>query len=168
MMKFWLLFLILIFPGTDDGAGDFYPEKTAEKFLQKTLKNKELKVDDRFDLTQELGTGKRMVAYVFQNDAGDTHYAVFTESKGRYDLFDYLVVTDKSGVIKQVKVLRYRSEHGGEIASKKWLEQFVGFSGGNLYYEEDIAAISGATISAMSITRDIPKVMAALQNHMIE
>ncbi len=165
-MKLLLLFLLLVFPGIDDLSGDFYPEKTAQKFLQKTLKSKELKVGDRFDLTGELGTGKRMVAYVFRTEAGDEpHYAVFTESKGRYDLFDYLVVTDKNGAIETVKVLRYRSEHGGEVASRKWLEQFVGFSGGNLYYEEDIAAISGATISAMSITRDIPKVVAALQNH---
>jgi Na+-translocating ferredoxin:NAD+ oxidoreductase RnfG subunit len=77
-----------------------------------------------------------------------------------------VVITDNNATIKQVKIIRYRSEHGGEIASKKWLSQFEDYSNGNLQYGSDISAISGATISAKSITQDIPDVIRLLKTHL--
>jgi len=65
--------------------------------------------------------------------------------------------------VEKIKVLKYRSEHGGEIASKKWLEQFENYSKGELRYKKEISALSGATISANSIVEDIPKVLKILK-----
>ena len=146
---------------SDDG---FYPENKALNQLQKALKNKELVLGEFIDLSDKLAEGRNLVAYCFTYP-GDAKkwFAVFTESKGRYEMFDYLVVINPAGEIETVKILKYRSEHGGEIASSKWLAQFEHYSGGDLYYEEEISAISGATISAMSITRDIPKVVRIIQ-----
>jgi Na+-translocating ferredoxin:NAD+ oxidoreductase RnfG subunit len=162
-----LLFLTLISASglTQSDAG-FYAENKAVKYLEKTLKVKDLELGERIDFTDELAEGRQVVAYSFHY-AGEAekYFAVFTESKGRYDMFDYLVITDEAGEIHKVKVLKYRSEHGGEIASKKWLSQFEHYAGGDLYYEEEISAISGATISAMSITRDIPKVVRIVQDY---
>jgi Na+-translocating ferredoxin:NAD+ oxidoreductase RnfG subunit len=42
-----------------------------------------------------------------------------------------------------------------EIGSRKWLKQYSGYSGGELKYGKDIQTISGATISANALTRDI-------------
>lgn len=83
---------------------------------------------------------------------------------GRFDLFDYLLVTSEDFTIKKVKILKYRSEHGGEIASKKWLAQFENYSSGGLQYGRDISSLSGATISGSSLVNDIPKALNILKN----
>ena len=47
----------------------------------------------------------------------------------------------------------YREDYGGEIGSKRWLKQFIGKKASDkIEYEKDIIAISGATISANSMT----------------
>ncbi len=73
----------------------------------------------------------------------------------RYENFDYMVILNADLSIKKVKVLVYEGEYGYEIASKLWLKQFIGYFGGDLKYGTDIQAISGATVSAQSITDDI-------------
>jgi len=78
--------------------------------------------------------------------------------------FDYLVIFDHNLKIARTKVLIYREEYGGEIGSKRWLRQFTGKSGEDSL--DDIAAISGATISVRSMTnavKDILKTMKILQ-----
>jgi Na+-translocating ferredoxin:NAD+ oxidoreductase RnfG subunit len=60
--------------------------------------------------------------------------------------------------------LVYREDHGGEVGSKRWLNQFSGKSkADNLIYQKDIAAISGATISAKSMTNEINKLLKTVQ-----
>ena len=64
-----------------------------------------------------------------------------------------MVIFDEDVIIKKSKVLIYREDYGGEISSKRWLRQFEGKkSDDTLHYEKDIVAISGATISAKSMT----------------
>ena len=64
-------------------------------------------------------------------------------------------------------MLIYREDYGAEIGSKRWLKQFIGKkTGKNLKYERDIIAISGATISAHSMTvaiNNLLKSVAILQ-----
>ena len=95
---------------------------------------------------------------------GEDFYAVFTQAQGRYDMFDYMMSVNLEFTIEKVRVLKYRSEHGGEIASKKWLTQFENYASGELRYKKEISALSGATISANSIVADIPKVLKILKN----
>jgi Na+-translocating ferredoxin:NAD+ oxidoreductase RnfG subunit len=83
---------------------------------------------------------------------------------GKVDYFDFLVIFDANLVIKKVKILIYREDRGGEIGSKRWLKQFVGKSATNSFvYEKDIAGISGATISAKSMTSQMDKLMQSIQ-----
>ena len=59
-------------------------------------------------------------------------------------------------IIAKTKILVYREDYGGEIGSKRWLKQFIGKkSSDKLKYEKDIIAISGATISALSMTKAV-------------
>ncbi len=73
----------------------------------------------------------------------------------RYEHFDYMIILNKNLSVKKVKVLVYEGDYGYEITSKLWLKQFIGYQGENLSYGSDIQAISGATVSAQSITNDI-------------
>ena len=80
-------------------------------------------------------------------------YAFIDKAPSKTDEFDFLVLFDTDLIIKKAKVLVYREDYGGEIGSKRWLKQFIGKSSmDSLIYEKDIIAISGATISANSMT----------------
>ena len=141
------------------GANNFYPEKQALKLAKSALKDKNIQLVESIEISNKLGREEPFVLYRFAKENGEPVYVAYTQSKGRYDYFDYLVSMNKNFEVEKVRILKYRSEHGGEIAAKKWLGQFEGYTQGELRYKKDISAISGATISASSITRDVPKVV---------
>ena len=98
-------------------------------------------------------------------------YAFIDKAPSKTDEFDYLVLFDADLIIKKAKVLIYREDYGGEIGSKRWLKQFIGKKGNDiLVYEKDIIAISGATISANSMTVAVNKLLhtvSELQKHKV-
>ncbi len=80
-------------------------------------------------------------------------YAYIATASSKTDTYEYLVLLDPHLVIAKTKVLIYREDYGSEIGSKRWLKQFIGKSYTNtLIYQKNIIAISGATISANSMT----------------
>lgn len=165
-----IIFFVCLFSvaGVSALAADFYPQDKALSLIQKALKEKQLEITGSYDLSEYSEDGHRMVAYSFKKNGEDGEdYAIFTESMGRYELFDYLVIADHNGMVQKVQVIKYRSEHGGEVASKKWLSQFENYQGGELRYGEDISAISGATLSSGSITRDMQKIVETLKEKVI-
>ena len=88
-------------------------------------------------------------------------YAFLGYAPSKTDTFDYLVVFDSEFIIKNMKVLVYREDYGGEIGSKRWLRQFVGKNPEARFdYGQNIAAISGATISVQSMTRAVNTLLA--------
>lgn len=90
-------------------------------------------------------------------------YAYLDKAPSKTDEFDYLVLFDADLIIKKAKVLVYREDYGGEIGSKRWLKQFIGKSSvDRLIYEKDIVAISGATISANSMTIAVNKLLQSI------
>ena len=84
-------------------------------------------------------------------------YLVSTSAKGRFDYFDYSVIFSKNFTILKVIVTVYRSTQGTGICQKKWLSQFEGYHGGELELGSDIDAVSGGTISATSMVKDIQR-----------
>lgn len=83
-------------------------------------------------------------------------YAFVDKAPSKTDEFDYLILLDKNLIIAKTKVLVYREDYGGEIGSSRWLKQFIGkTTADKLQYEKDIIAISGATISALSLTKAV-------------
>lgn len=72
-----------------------------------------------------------------------------------YEQFYFSTLYHANGKIANVKVLEYNSERGYEITAKNWLKQFIGKRGGNLKVNQEIDAISGATVSVNSIVNEI-------------
>ena len=109
----------------------------------------------------KLFTNDSLVGYAVLSRAygcrvgGCAVYYSATEKSGSYDPFYYAIITDANFVIKNVNVLEYFSEHGYQITNKKWLAQFVGKNGQDLEYGKNVDAISGATISVMSLLDDV-------------
>ena len=165
-MKFFI-FLIVFFLSANpfaSFASDFYPEEQALKMVKIALKEKAVTLVEKIEVANFYGKEDTVVIYRFSREEGNDFYAVFTQATGRYEKFDYLLAVDEKFAIEKIRVLKYRSEHGGEIASKKWLKQFENYSTGELRYKKEISALSGATISAGSIVSDIPKVLKILKD----
>ena len=91
-------------------------------------------------------------------------YAYISKALSKTDEFDYLVLLDTNLTVLKTKVLVYREDYGGEIGSKRWLKQFTGKKqGDNLRYNDNIVAISGATISVRSMTNAMNNLLKSLR-----
>ncbi|NDV16827.1 FMN-binding protein [Muricauda sp. TY007] len=78
--------------------------------------------------------------------------------------FDYVVLFTPELSVKKSKILIYREDHGRQVGSQRWLKQFIGKkSGETLVYGEDIDGISGATVSAKSMTLAVSNVLESIQ-----
>ncbi|WKD86539.1 Electron transport complex subunit RsxG [Polaribacter huanghezhanensis] len=88
-------------------------------------------------------------------------YAYVDKAPSKTDEFDYLILLDKELIVLKTKVLIYREDYGGEIGSSRWLKQFIGKSSKDqLKYKNNIMAISGATISALSMTKAVNRFLS--------
>ncbi|MFN2260457.1 MAG: FMN-binding protein [Psychroflexus sp.] len=85
-------------------------------------------------------------------------YAYLSEANSKKDVFDYVVFYHTDFSIKKSKILIYREKYGRQVGSQRWLKKFNGKTNeSNLEYGEDIAAVSGATITATAMTDAIKK-----------
>ena len=142
-------------------AGD-YPksvQRRIDKTLVKLFPKMVIELND-MDLSTELTSAYTSIRGVkisrLKSAESILGYACFASSKGKNDYFDYMVIFDTELVIKKVKILIYRSTYGGEIMSRSWLKQFIGKTNGQkMAMDKDIDGISGATLSAPSITQGI-------------
>lgn len=86
-------------------------------------------------------------------------FLALSRAKSRVDFFDYMIIYNVDLSIKTIQVLAYREDYGGEIASNRWLKQFVGKKSiDEMKFGDDIQGISGATVSARSLTYDVQEV----------
>lgn len=91
-------------------------------------------------------------------------YLYVSEAPTRYATFDYMLITDTVPAIKEVSVLRYTESHGGEITNRRWLKQFIGCTPEkNIHYGRTVDAVTGATISANSLTLAVKQALQKLQ-----
>jgi Na+-translocating ferredoxin:NAD+ oxidoreductase RnfG subunit len=83
---------------------------------------------------------------------------VLTSGKGRFEEFDFMIIYNMKYEIELIKILVYRSAYGSEITAKRWLSQFYFKQRDSLKYGSDIQAISGATVSASSLTENVNRI----------
>ena len=83
-------------------------------------------------------------------------HLILDEAPSKVDNFSYMVVFKPDATIQNVTVLQYRENYGGEIASKRFLKQYIGKANGeSMEYMNDIDGISGATISVRSLNKGL-------------
>ncbi|MEO8154027.1 MAG: FMN-binding protein [Rhizobacter sp.] len=112
------------------------------------------------------GTPARSVHWVVQvakhadNVLG---YVVVDEVIGKFELITYAVGLNVDGGVRQLEVLSYRESHGHEVRLPAWRRQFIGkTSASPLRVGEDIANISGATLSCTHVTDGVRRIVAVL------
>lgn len=138
--------------------------KVLSKEMEVPKSNIQLEACTLNDLLRE----KVDAVYKLQVEGQQEGYVILARGMGRYDEFRFFLLTGLDKATEMVRVVNYISDHGGEISSKKWLGQFVGYKGGELKYGEDIQAISGATISARSITQRVHEIVSLLKETEIQ
>lgn len=90
-------------------------------------------------------------------------FVVTDEVIGKVELIGYAVGIALDGSIKQVEILSYRESHGFEIRLPAWRRQFVGKgSSSTLRVGDDIANISGATLSCSHVTDGVRRIVAVV------
>ena len=96
--------------------------------------------------------------------AGTTLGFVVTDNViGKVELISYAVGVALDGAVKQIEILSYRESHGFEIRLPAWRKQFVGKDGtAALRVGEDIANISGATLSCTHVTDGVRRIVAVV------
>jgi len=171
LMNLKQIFLFLLVVGSI-GLLSFQLPKNLQKKVKKEIKTafdvevfslEPIQISDT--LNSQLKTkisGKNF--YKILSDKNLLGYAFIDKAPSKVDMFDYLVLFDKDLIIKKAKVLIYREDYGGEIGSKRWLRQFIGkTTNDKLIYKKDIIAISGATISANSMTVAINNLLKTIR-----
>jgi Na+-translocating ferredoxin:NAD+ oxidoreductase RnfG subunit len=127
----------------------------------------------RFDDAQLKEIGKRAgvparsaqwgVRVARQNGA-PAGFIVVDNVIGKFELITYAVALGSDGAIRQIEILSYRESHGGEIRLPAWRKQFVGKTlAAPLRVGEDIANISGATLSCTHVTDGVRRIAAMVQ-----
>ncbi len=88
-------------------------------------------------------------------------WVVLDEVIGKFELIGYAVGITREGRLKPVEVLSYRESHGHEIRLPAWRRQFEGkTAAAPLRVGEDIANISGATLSCTHVTDGVRRIAA--------
>lgn len=90
-------------------------------------------------------------------------YVVVDEVIGKFERITYAVGVNADGSVRQVEVLTYRESHGHETRLPAWRKQFVGKTAASaLQVGDDIANISGATLSCTHVTEGVKRVVTWL------
>ena len=92
------------------------------------------------------------------NDSTMIGIAILDNVIGKSMPISFLVLFDNSGKILYTEIIKYREPHGGEISSRRWLNQFINkIDSSSFKVGTEIDGISGATISVNSVSKGIKK-----------
>gem|GEM_PF-672274 len=96
--------------------------------------------------------------YTVSNKGKVTSYGLLDNVYGKAMPITFLVLFDTKGNILSSHIVKYREQYGGEVADKGWNKQFKGKNKDSDYtVGKAIDSISGATISANSVSKGIKK-----------
>ena len=83
------------------------------------------------------------------------------EVLGKHEFITIAVGLDAAGAVRGVEIMEYRETYGGEVRGAKWRAQFTGKTkAARLKLDEDIANISGATLSSRHIAEGVRRLLA--------
>ncbi len=146
-------------------------KQTAEKFLEEKFGNdakikftlfqipKEKKVEAENSVHQKFFRDKIYSWEIVKNDKIIAR-AFVDNVFGRFQPITFLLVISKEGKILYFEILKYRSDHGGNVKEIWWRNQFIGKNvDSDFTVGKEIQAVSGATISVNSLTRGIKKLL---------
>ena len=156
--SFHFLFALLVSAAS---YSDLHVSKKAVKEINKTFDKEDVRLVNT--LTNDIPGIEQDRLFTVFSEENIIGYAYIGEASSQTDTYEYLVIFDDAFGIKKAKVLVYREDYGSEIGSKRWLKQFLNKTPEDRFvYRQNIAAISGATISVKSMTNAMNNLMISL------
>jgi Na+-translocating ferredoxin:NAD+ oxidoreductase RnfG subunit len=142
--------------------------KVEKKLTADQLKAVKGQLGDKWTLYQSGGTKSASeeetaaVPFYFAHKGGKkTGVAVMEVQPGKWGPVKYIVAMDLAGKVTNLAVMSYVEQRGRPIATKRFLNQFVGKTGkSQIVAGKDIDAVSGATISSRATAFAVKKVIA--------
>lgn len=123
-------------------------------------------VAERASIERKLGRALPRGEYTFYVATTGGHvdgYALFDDERGQHELISFATFFDARGQITRVEVVTYREPYGDGIRSARFREQFVGRTAASGFRpEDDIDAVSGATISSRAMCLGVKRASVLL------
>lgn len=161
LIKYFVVGMFLIANPVNNRVNKLIQKEVKNTFEIENFETKPITVSADFSVETPVKVdGKNF--FSIQNKEDLIGYYFLGQGFGKSDYFDFIVIFNKELVVSKVKILVYREDHGGEIGSKRWLKQFIGKSPQDELNYSDVVAISGATLSARSITQEMNKAIKTM------
>lgn len=129
----------------------------------KTYKSVSIEVSEQINSNTEADFSNKNFNIIYKEET-KIGYAYIGRGNSMKDVFDYVILFDSDLIIKKAKVLIYRETYGTQIGTQRWLKQFTGKTlADELVYGDNIVAISGATISASSMSNEANNVLSSIK-----
>jgi Na+-translocating ferredoxin:NAD+ oxidoreductase RnfG subunit len=170
--RFWHLFVpatALVAPGVafavdymsgDQAQAALFPE--ADHFETRTF---QLTDAQKSQLESKLGLRMRSkwVVRVAMRAGKVVGAVVVDDVIGKFDHITFAAGAGMDGVLREVEILSYRESHGQEVRQESWRKQFAGKTASSpLRVGDDIANISGATLSCSHVADGVRRIAAVL------
>jgi Na+-translocating ferredoxin:NAD+ oxidoreductase RnfG subunit len=130
---------------------------------QVTYKKVQIDGVDRERISKRLGYSLPRPSYTFYVATSGAHvdgYALIDEEKGEHLPITFAVKLSPDGKVVRQEVVVYREVQGDEVRDDRFRRQFVGKSAHDrVELEQDIVAVSGATISSRAMTVGVKRAL---------
>ena len=164
MLRILIIFGLILL-GETTFAYNSILEKKIKKELNDVFDGCELTNCSLLETHTDSGQITTEIFLIKDDTAEPLGYFAISQGEGRFEHFDFMVIYNRLKQIQKVKILLYKSAYGYEIGSKHWLKQFNDKDvQSNFKYNEDIQAISGATVSARGLIKGVNRINRILAN----
>jgi len=126
-----------------------------------------LSPEERAALAARLGAPARadgVAVRVARRGGAFVGVVLVDEVIGKFERITYAAGVGADGALRPVEILAYRESHGQEVRLPAWRRQFAGKTAASpLRVGEDIANISGATLSCTHVTEGVRRLAATVE-----
>ena len=107
---------------------------------------------------------KDYTVYVGKQQGKTLGYAIVDDEIGKYRPITSMIGINPEGRVLGVAIMVYRESRGGEVAHKRFLNQYVGKTNQDpIRVRQDIVSITGATLSVRAVSTQVRKALAIVE-----
>ncbi len=167
-MRRLFFFLFLLFPGLLNAETIYLKPTEALKIIfhesKEVVSEKKTLTDaQKLSIEKKLGSKlekKEWTVYVARTGRKIDGYALIDHEMGKSEPITFLTAITPEGEVKAVEVLVYRESIGSEVHEGRFVKQYRGKKASDpIRVGQDIANISGATISSRAVTRGVKRAL---------
>ncbi len=159
------LVLLILFSNLSFGQDFGLPKSGLKKLMAATKNAWPDKILKYSELDNGTALAKNYKLYAVKENDNLVGYITVSKAPSKFNYFDFAVLLSTDVKILGVKILVYREDRGGEIASPRWLKQFKGKTvTSKLELGHDIQLISGATLSCRAATKGVKQAVVGVNN----